>query len=237
MDPLSMMSMAGSGIVNTLGTMMNNQNAQEMQQQAEQFNMQMVQQQENFQERMSNSAYQRASADMQKAGLNPMMMFGSGSAASTPAGASTSITPATKTSPLAGLQSAVQSAVQSSSALRTANATIDNLAAENAKIKAQTELEKAQTQTEGVRKDLVSDQSNLTFWQKEAVKEGVPKVIDDALSAKNRMEMNPDARKTLDIMGFGGKKLDDIISPITGIVSSAAGAKRAFSPVAARWPD
>lgn len=41
-----------------------------------------------YQERMSSSAYQRAVADMKKAGLNPAVMFanGAGDAASTPSG-------------------------------------------------------------------------------------------------------------------------------------------------------
>ncbi|UDN67799.1 DNA pilot protein [robinz microvirus RP_131] len=44
----------------------------------------------NWQTAMSNSAYQRSYADMSAAGLNPMAMFGSGSAASTPSGAAAS---------------------------------------------------------------------------------------------------------------------------------------------------
>lgn len=49
-----------------------------------------------FQERMSNTAYQRAMEDMKKAGLNPMLAFSQGGA-STPSGASPTISSASKT--------------------------------------------------------------------------------------------------------------------------------------------
>lgn len=69
------------------------QNEFTMQQQTaqQQFNAEQAALNRQWQERMSNTAYQRGTADMLAAGLNPAMMYGgTGTAASTPSGSAAS---------------------------------------------------------------------------------------------------------------------------------------------------
>lgn len=199
-----------------------------MQKEAEDFNASQAQQTRDFQAQMSNTAYQRASADMKAAGLNPAMMFSSGSAAGTPSGATGSISTPTmptpqRTSALAGLGDAVGKTVNSAIAVKQFEKMTDeiaNLKAEHERINAVTEAEKRKPLNVDADTALKWSESGRTAAQQDAIKQdmiirGLDKDRVDAI-----MALPPEYRKALFKAEFSGEKINNAAGPAWSAINA-----------------
>lgn len=105
MDPITTAAIIGGG-TSLLGGLLNRDSTR----QANYENRLAADQQMDFQERMSNTSYQRAMQDMRMAGLNPMLAYTQGGASS-PAGASASNTAPDFSDAAGGIASSAVTAV------------------------------------------------------------------------------------------------------------------------------
>lgn len=203
-----------------------------------------------FQERMSNTAYQRAIGDMQKAGLNPMLAYSQGGA-STPSGSLTRVENAA-TAGFNNANSAMQ-AVSAAQQIMQSKAATENIGATTDKIRSETltnELNTAKTaadiqQTKESAKNLsaqadntqqqilgtISDSARKQAEFQEMNKRGGFAADVERRKSESRQTQNKESesRAYKNYYDSPAGKAEPYIGLGTDFFNSAASARRAFS--------
>ncbi len=206
------MSLLGAAAISAGGSLLGGLIGSRGQSSANKANLKIAREQMAFQEKMSNTAYQRSTKDLEAAGLNRILALGS--PASSPAGAS-----ATMQNEKAPLGQAVGQMSSSALAAMTATTQLKNINAQTDKIKAET----INTIQQGQIKEPLADVMDLLsdgtkkvkgFIKDNVTEENIKKIADQGTaSAKQLMDnimagakLDPPPKRTEKTYRSGKKK-------------------------------